>query len=191
VIASRLRALFLMGLCWAVLWVVPAPAQAADAIGIRAAQLQRSASVAGWVLSADITLDLPEYLREAVNRGVALPFTMDFELLRPRWYWLDERTVEASRTYRVSFHALTREYRVTLEGASRSFDTLTEALAAFAKMRDWRVMDIGLMQPGIQYEPRIRVRLDTSLLTKPFQVNAITSRDWNLKSEWTPVRFNP
>ena len=28
------------------------------------------------------------------------------------------------------------------------------------------------------------MRLDVTQLPKPFQVNALTSRDWNLSSEW-------
>jgi hypothetical protein len=191
VIACRFRVLFLMGLLWTALSTVPAPASAAESIGIRAAQLQRSAEVGGWMLSVDLALTLASRQREAVERGVSLPFTVEFELLRPRWYWWDARTVKAQRTYRISYHALTREFRVSDGDESRAFDNMQAAIAAMSRIRGWRVMDIGLPEPGIEYEPRVRVRLDTSLLPKPLQVNAITNRDWTLQSEWKSVRFNP
>jgi hypothetical protein len=33
----------------------------------------------------------------------------------------------------------------------------------------------------------VRMRLDVSQLPKPFQVNAITSREWSLASDWRDV----
>ena len=35
------------------------------------------------------------------------------------------------------------------------------------------------------------MRLDTAQLPKPFQVNALTNREWTLSSEWKRFRFNP
>jgi len=45
----------------------------------------------GYVLSADFTFELNQRLEEAVTKGVVLYFVADFELSRPRWYWLDEK----------------------------------------------------------------------------------------------------
>ena len=36
-------------------------------------------------------------------------------------------------------------------------------------------------------DAQVRMRLDVSQLPKPFQVNAITSREWNLASDWREV----
>jgi hypothetical protein len=35
------------------------------------------------------------------------------------------------------------------------------------------------------------MRLDTSQLPKPFQVNALANREWNLSSDWQTVRVPP
>jgi len=40
------------------------------------------------------------------------------------------------------------------------------------------------LDEGKVYEAAIRMRLDVSQLPKPFQINALASRDWNLSSEW-------
>ena len=39
-------------------------------------------------------------------------FDLDFELTRGRWYWLDEKVAQTALVYRVSYNALTRQYRV-------------------------------------------------------------------------------
>lgn len=191
-IARRVRALVLVGLFWTASFADPGPAHGADAIEVLAARLEPAAARDGWLLAADFALPLGPRQEEAINRGVVLPFTVEFELNRPRWYWLDERIAQASRTYRVSYHALTRQYRVASpEGLPRAFDSLSEALATLAHLRGWRVLDAGEVEPGVDYEGRVRIRLDTSLLPKPFQVNAIANRDWTLQAEWKRFRFSP
>ena len=47
----------------------------------------------GWQLQADFDVQFSPRLEEAVNRGVPLYFIVEFELSRPRWYWLDEKPV--------------------------------------------------------------------------------------------------
>ena len=43
----------------------------------------------------------------------------------------------------------------------------------------------------MRYEASIRLRLDVNALPKPFQVNALASRDWTLQSEWYRWSFTP
>lgn len=190
-IAPRVRVLVLMAVLWTAWLAGPGAAFGADAIGIRAARIEASPAADGWEVSADFVLPLPASLREAVSRGVPLHFAVEFELSRPRWYWLDEQVAEATRTYQLSYHALTRQYRVSIEGLGRAFDSLEEALAALGQLRGWRVLGADQVRAGVEYEGRLRMRLDTTRLPKPFQVSALTNRDWSLQSEWTRFRFVP
>ena len=164
-------------------------ARAAEAIEVQSARLEPSAE--GWLLSADLALALPPRLDDAVNRGVVLSFLVEFELIRPRWYWFDESVAAASQTYRLSYHALTREYRLARAGLGQTFQSLAEALAAMSRVRGWRVLEPDQVRPGNDYEVRVRMRLDTTQLPKPFQVNALTNRDWTPGSEWKRFRFSP
>jgi hypothetical protein len=188
-IARLARALFLMAVIWAAAPAFRAPAFAAEAIGVDSAAIERSPE--GWVLSADFAVPLPSRLEEAVNSGVALYFVVDFELERPRWYWWDERVAQASLTYRLSYHALTRQYRLSRDGLGQSFGTLAEAVRTMSRLRGWKVMDPDQVKPGEEYEAQVRMRLDVSQLPKPFQVTAITNRDWALQAEWKRFRFRP
>jgi hypothetical protein len=164
-------------------------ARSSDSIDVLKVEVEPSADGEAWLLSADFTLALTPQLEEAVNRGVPLYFLVEFELLRPRWYWWDERTALATQTHRLSYHALTRQYRVLLNGVPQSHATLTEALDAMARLRGWRVMPRDRTRAGTVYEGWLRLRLDTAQLPKPFQITAITNRDWNPQSEWKRFAF--
>ena len=190
-IARCVRALVLMAVLWTVTFAGPRQAHGADAIEVQAAHIEPSASGDGWTLEADFVLPLPGHLAEAINRGITLYFTVDFELSRPRWYWWDAKVLQASRTYRVNYHALTRQYRLTLDGLGRSFESLEDVLAALSRLRGWRVIEPDRASAGTEYEAMVRMRLDTSLLPKPFQISAIANRDWALQSEWRRFKFNP
>jgi hypothetical protein len=188
--ARLARALVLVAALWAVVALIPHPAIAADAIEVVSARLEPAAGSEGWVLSASFDIPLPSSLEEAVSRGVPLYFVVEFELVRPRWYWWDERSVEARQVYRLSYHALTRQYRVALNGLQQSFGTLADAIASMSRVR-WTVMEPTQVNAGSSYEAQVRMRLDVSQLPKPFQVTAITNRDWTLQAEWKRFKFVP
>lgn len=144
----------------------------------------------GYVLSANFSFDLNQRLEEAVNKGVVLYFLAEFELTRPRWYWLDEKLVSRSQTFRLSYHALTRQYRLsTGSGLHQSFESLSDALRVLSRLRNWVVIEkaadgSSLVRPGETYSAALRMRLDTTQLPRPFQISALGNRDWNLASDW-------
>ena len=141
----------------------------------------------GYVLSADFAFELNQRLEEAVTKGVVLFFVAEFELMRPRWYWLDEKVVSRSQTYRLSYHALTRQYRLSTGGLHQSFDSLSEALRVLSRLRNWVVIEkaeSGIVRPGETYTAALRMRLDINQLPRPFQITALGNKDWNLSSDW-------
>lgn len=168
-----------------------APARAEDRIAVVEASLAASANSAepGIVVNAEFEFDLPWSLEDAVNRGVALYFVADFELYRTRWYWFDRRVAAVSLTHRLTYSPLTRQYRVARGALALPFDTLAEALTSIRRIRGWKVLERGAVQPGDDYRAQIRMRLDTSQLPRPFQINALTNRDWTLTSDWRSVRI--
>ena len=168
-----------------------APASASDRIEVRSAELRPAADGDGIDLDATFDFDLPWTLEDAVSRGVPLYFVVDFELYRSRWYWFDERRVTASLTYRLSYSPLTREYRLARGTLALPFDTLGEALAILRRVSGWNVVERGALTPGPSYWAQVRMRLDTAQLPRPFQIGAITSRDWTLLSEWRNVPVRP
>jgi Domain of unknown function (DUF4390) len=149
-----------------------------------------------WTIDADVQVTLNSVLIDALKRGVPLVFSAEFEILKKRWYWFNERLLSQSRPLRLSFHSVTQQYRVS-QGEQLLLMTanLDEALAATLNVRQWQVVPGAaelpiqdLMQQVVKapdaYEIRFRTRLDSSQLPKPLQLNALTNRDWNLSTEW-------
>lgn len=172
------------------LLLAPLTGEADERIGVMAAALEQPADGANGaiVLNATFEFELPQALEEAVQKGIALYFNIEFELFRKRWYWFDRMVASQTLVYRLSYSPLTRQYRLARGGLSQPFDSLDEALALVKSVRNWKVMERAQLSPRDEYEAQVRMRLDVSQLPKPFQVNAITSREWSLASDWREVR---
>ncbi len=175
-VLERLRSLFCL------LVFLPGLAWTAE-ISIRDPQLTQSDE--GYSLSANFEFELNARLEEAVNRGVVLYFVTEFELGRERWYWFDEKLISRTQTQRLSYHALTRQYRLSTGGLHQSFDTLGEALRMLQRLRHWLVIERNdaPLEPG-QYLAALRMRLDVTQLPRPFQISALGNKDWSLGTEW-------
>ena len=176
----------------ATLWGQMPAARADDAPEVtERPRLELNVEGDSWLLSDDFDVPLTPALEEAVRRGVPLYFVLEFELIRPRWWWTDERLAERSIVFRLAYHALTRQFRLGFDGLTQTFESLDEATRTMASVRNWRVADASRVPRGTSYEGRVRLRLDAAQLPKPFQVNAITNRDWNPQSEWKRFTFTP
>jgi len=156
---------------------------AARAGNIEISHISLEGSDEGYALDADFQIELNPRLEDAIDKGVPLYFEVEFELTRKRWYWFDD-SISRQLMLRLSYHALTRQYRVSSGALYQSFSTLTEALRVLSRVRSWQVLDPGQISFGADYQAALRMRLDVTQLPKPFQVNALTSREWNLASEW-------
>lgn len=177
-VTERLRAFLLVSLL-----LIPCLLLAAE---IEVVNPQISVTEDGYVLAADFNFEFNERLEEAVTKGVVLYFVADFELTKPRWYWLEEKAATRSQTFRLSYHALTRQYRLTTGGLHQSFSSLSDALLVFSRIRGWLVIEKGdkAVRPGESYEARLRLRLDLNQLPRPFQISALSTKDWSLASDW-------
>lgn len=168
--------------------LVAQTAQAAD-ISVRAPQLIVNED--GYSLAADFNLNFNPRLEEAVNKGVVLYFAVDFELTRSRWYWIDEKIAQRSRVFQLSYHALTRQYRLSTGVLHQSYATLDEALHIMSRLRNWQVLEKGEVKAVQAYRAGLRMRLDLTQMPKTFQVSALSNKDWDLSSNWLYWSFVP
>lgn len=165
---------------------------AASAAGdtVETVQAQLETSEDGYRLQASFAFELNRGLEDAIMRGVPLSFTTEVELTRPRWYWLDEKALYASRTVRISYNVLTRRFHAAISGSlQQSFSTLDDALSLIRHPGRWLVAEKGALQVGQTYQVAVRMRLDVTQLAKPFQVNALNNSDWQMASDWKHFNF--
>ena len=161
----------------------------AEGIKIKSVELERSDN--DWLLNATFQIELSPGLEDAVQKGVVLYFQTEFDLTRSRWYWFDEKSILAQKQARLSYQPLTKQYRISSEGFTFSAPTITEALQVIGSIGGWRVFDNAQIDSGKSYTAGLKMALDLSKLPKPFQVNALNNRDWNVSSEWLHFPFNP
>jgi hypothetical protein len=137
-----------------------------------------------YVLDADIDITLSAPLEDALHKGIPLYFQLEFEMVRSRWYWFNEKPVTLQQRYRLSYSALTRQYRIGVGAFYQNFVTLSEALQVLSRVRRREDLDPGALSKGLVYMAGLRLRLDTSQLPRPFNLNALGSREWSLGSDW-------
>jgi hypothetical protein len=177
---QAMRRTALLVCCVAIATAAGAP----RAEGIEVRDLALRAAEPGLVLDADFAFELTPKLSDMVSNGVPLYFSVEFELTRRRWYWFDEKTASRRLQIGLSYHALSRQYRISNGSQQQTFAALDEALQALMRVRNWVVVDRTITFASADYDAAVRMRLDPSLLPQPFQLGALTSRELQLESPW-------
>jgi hypothetical protein len=144
-----------------------------------------------YVLDADFDIALTATLEEILAKGVPLNFLLEAEVIRPRWYWFNDKVAHLAQQYKLSYNSLTRQYRVSLGTLYQNFPTLNDALRFIGSVRNMPVAEKSALPQGTTYQGAVRLRLDVSQLPKPFQITALGSREWNVGSEWHRFPVSP
>jgi hypothetical protein len=169
--------------------VLLAPSVHSEGIKVKFFELERVE--ADWFLNAAFQIELSPGLEDAIQKGVVLHFQTEFELTRSRWYWFDERPVLAVRQTRLSYQPLTRQFRIASGGLTFTAQTIAEALQVVGSIGGWKVIEGATLDSSKTYSAALRMSLDLGKLPKPFQVNALNNKTWNVTSDWTRFPFTP
>jgi hypothetical protein len=161
----------------------------ADNIPVVSAELR--ADEGELLLSAEFDFALTPSLEQALDKGIPLYFTIEFELSRTRPLWFPEKVAEWSITHRVSYSSLTRQYRVSSGPLGQTFESLADVQRFIGHVASRPVARVDELVKGVRYEAAVREKLDVNQLPKPFQINALASREWQLSSDWHRFAFTP
>ena len=160
--------------------------------GISATRAEAKLTHAGQLsVSSRFRTGLPDQLKEALKQGVPLHFNLSWQLSAPSMssykFKFDQLlNNDSTIQYKLSFHPLTNRYRVTVGTFSTEYDTLETALRAVGAVVNWKVLSKGALSDVAAKDTKaeIRLLLTTAKLPKPFQINALTSKNWHLDSGW-------
>lgn len=155
----------------------------ARAEGVTVNKAEARIGEGGYQLSASYAINLTSAAQQALERGVPLYFISEFLLTRSRWYWLDEEIFQGEQTAKLSYNALTRQYRISRGALFQNFASFEDALNMLARQSSAN-LSADLMKKGGNYTAAARLRLDIAKLPLPLQVNALAGRDWALDSNW-------
>ncbi len=142
------------------------------------------------LIDADIEFSLTDELRSVADRGVPLYLTADLEITRARWWWFDKTVVSTDLTWRIQYNALTRQWRVGTGDLSLPASSLDEAMDLVRHIRSWDVSSTDELELDTEYNGKLRLRLDTARLARPFQVDALNSKAWSLTTPWKDFTFS-
>lgn len=165
-----------------------APAQSTTPVA-PSLQLERQADAV--LLSTQLAFDVPRVVVEALEKGIPVYFVMRAKLLRERWYWTNETVAQTQRHTRLSYHPLTRRWRLstvaseaaeTGQGLSldQHFDTLADALSAIRRVSGWRIADGVSLSADSNYLVDFKFELDTTQLPRPLQIGTLGQADWRI-----------
>ena len=180
-------------LCGLVLLLLSLPSWAEKISSARAqAQVTRSGQLA---ISTRFDIQLPDQLKQALQQGVPLYFDLSYQLTAPTLAAYRNRFnnlvgKDNQIRYRLSYHPLTGRYRVSMGTFSTEYHSLESALRAIGAAANWRVLSSGSLSDAQAVRADVRLNLSISQLPKPFQINALTSKNWQLDSGWTALNVS-
>lgn len=145
-----------------------------------------------YALNADLDMKFSEKMEEAISKGFALNFLIEFQLAKPRKYWFDDEVVTVTHRVTLSYHALSRQFLVIRGDQQKAFVRLDEATDDLSEVIDLKLFQKSEVEKGEHYRAAILVRLDPRKLPKVVQGDTIGSDDWKMSSqrfEWVPNLF--
>lgn len=142
-------------------------------------------------MGVDIGLSLSKGLKSALDKGMPLFFTLDMKLYKPHKFWFDSLVHEEAYTIGIRYNMLLREWRISQNNHEFKEFSLDDAIKRITHLSNWSVHLTSPLEPNIVYEGKIRLRLDSSLLARPFQITALNnSSAWSFSSSWKKFTFS-
>jgi hypothetical protein len=180
----------LLSASFALLTLLAMPCALALANEVEVTTAKIESSEEAYRIVAAFSFELSHGLEDAITRGVPMYFTTEVEMTRPRWYWLDEKTIRSQQTVRIAYNLWTRQYTAAINGSlQQNFSRLEDAMALVLRPRRWLVADKSVLSSGANYNVAVRLKLDINQLPKPFLITSLNNSDWRLSSDWKRFTF--
>ncbi len=187
--ARRSVPLLVVAVC---LLIVPAAEVQAQVLPAEITQLKLERSDDGVFLTAQVQFELSAAVEDAVFKGISVYFVAEAQLLRDRWYWYDKKLATKTRRWRLSYHPLTRRWRVSvIQDASagsnsgvaliQNFESLRDAIASLSRsMSHWKIAEAAEVDPEARHNVDFSFKLDLSELPRPFQIGILGQNEWTV-----------
>lgn len=163
----------------------------ADGAMAEVTQLRLEHQSDGIFLAANVRIELPPPVEDALTKGVPMFFVAEADVVRHRWYWSDKKVASAQRHMRLAYQPLTRRWRLNVASGvitpnslglalNLNFETLAEALVSLQRISSWKIADAAQIDRDAIHKVDFRFSLDLTQLPRPFQIGALGESDWNI-----------
>ena len=172
--------------------LAPAAAMAQTAAA-EVTQLRLERSTEGILLYANLKIELPAAVEDALLKGIPMFFVAEASVVRHRWYWTDKKVSSAQRHMRLAYQPLTRRWRLNVASGvitanslgvalNLSFESLEDAMSALQRLSGWKIVDAAQIEPDATHKVEFRFSLDLTQLPRPFQIGAFGQSDWDISA---------
>jgi hypothetical protein len=170
-----------------VVWVGMNVARASEARILRIEPLPQDGQL---TMDLDVGLELTRSVLEVAEHGVPLYFTYDVQITAPRWWWFDKVLVQTTLSRRLIYNNLTQQWRVATGDLFLPAASQEDALQVIKQIRGWPIAPVDRFEPEAKYEGKVRIRLDTSQMARPLQLDVRNRGAWSMTSPWAPFDFS-
>ena len=178
------------------LFCVLVPVARAEASTAEITQMRLERNSEGILLYANVRVDLPPAVEEALLKGIPMFFVAEADVVRHRWYWSDKVVASVQRHMRLAYQPLTRRWRLNVASGvitanslgmslNQSYDSLPDAMAALQRLSGWKLADASVIDPEATHKVEFRFALDLAQLPRPFQIGAFGQSDWSIAAKAT------
>ncbi len=139
-----------------------------------------------YFVNAIIDLQLSAEALAALESGVPLIVHIEVDLIVIRRFWIDDEDADVDQRFELAYHALTERYivRNLNTGDQASFASVAAALNYLGRIERLPFIDAALLNPGRDYDVRIKAELDMDEFSGPLRLLTFWRRDFSLESEW-------
>ena len=180
----------LLGIVLAAAWPLSLRAETTSA-EVSLLRLERSPD--GIFLYANVKVELPAAVEDALMKGVPMFFVAQADVVRHRWYWTDRRVASAQRHMRLAYQPLTRRWRLNVASGvitassvglalNLNFESLADAMSALQRLSGWKIADASQVEADATHKVEFRFELDLAQLPRPFQIGVIGQSDWSISA---------
>lgn len=168
--------------------VITVTSSHAEGIEVTTAKLE--AADDGYRVLVGFSFELGNDVRAAINEGIPVSFIAEVEINRPRWYWFDEKTIRSTQTIKIQYDLWRRQYTAAVNGGlKQNFNSLDEVINLVRQTRRWLVAEKNSLSTGSTYNVAVRLKLDSSQLSKPMLFTSLSNSGWRLSSDWKRFTF--
>ncbi len=169
-----------------VLLLISAPARAEQVPVFEVENAKFSMQDSLLLLDARLSIELPEYISIAVDRGFAVPLMFEVEILEIKKYWFDKKIVSLKQQYLLHYLPMLDSYVISdvNQGQRHYFDSRDRAVASIELIYHYPMLDIGNIEQDLEVYARMRAGLDVDELPLPLKSSSLWDNDWDLQSEW-------
>lgn len=151
---------------------------------VRQINIDTKSDKSWFELNADIDFRLSPMAKEALQKGIALSWTVIIKVEQEKWLWnvtVEQREIK----YTIKNHALLNRFSVNNNGVEDRFSTLNASLNAMSKIRNLAIIKKKSIKKNKKYQVLIKVRFEREALPIPLRPTSYFDPQWALSSRWS------